>query len=216
MPVGGEGGGSADFGILSFSGAPGCFAGADLSEPEPGVDTCCVGWEGVEPPLLLGATGAELNAPPTIPPRITIGNDPRRRLFACSSPIEATFSNATGCGASTMAITEGLTMMNFRSSGGRPPKRSILGCSELLSGAFAATADGEVLPTTMMDGLDGVVISPGVTKDDALAAFEAGKAINMVAKKRRIDSPAARSSCKKLCMRLGVRATLARNLAASD
>jgi hypothetical protein len=149
----------------------------------------------LELPLLLGAAGAALNASPTIPPRMTIGSVPRRRLFACSSPIEATFSNATGCGASTMAITEGLTLMNFRSSGGRPPKRSILGCDAPLSGASAAAIDGEASPRTMMDGLDGVVISSGVTKDDALAAFEAEMAINMVAKTRRIDTPAAGSIC---------------------
>ena len=163
-----------------------------MSGAAPGADTCCSGWGGVASPL-LGATGADLNASPMIPPRMTIGNEPRRPLLACSSPIEATFSNATGCGASTMAITEGLTVMNLRSSGGWPPKRSILVSSDVISGDFASTIDGEVSPRTMMDGLEGVVISSGVTKDDALATPEAGKAINMVAKKRRIDTPAARS-----------------------
>ena len=192
-PVGGAGGGSADLGNRSdggISGALGCGffvrgGGAELT-------SCCGGAEGT---FAAGAAGAEreANASPIMPPRITIGRVFGARFFGFESPMEATFSMAIGCGASTIAITDGLTLTNFGGSFTSPPKRSKLGIGMAACCAPSSPTEtkepGE--PRVMIDGLSEVSSGSNTTKDDAFAAFVAQKVTNMVAKNRRIDTPAA-------------------------
>ena len=194
-PVGGAGGGRADLGSRSegeggMSGAAGGFDGLGGAE----LTSCCGGVAGS---VAAGPEGelAErvANASPIMPPRMTMGRLWGARFFGLSSPMEATFSIAIGCCASTMAMTEGLTLTNLGSSAGAPPKRSKLGigmaaCCVSRSPAAVKEPDSG-LPRTIIDGLSVLSNGSSTTKDDAFAAFVAQKANNMVAKTRRIETP---------------------------
>lgn len=118
---------------------------------------------------------------------MTMGSVCGERVLDLLSPIDATFSIVTGPGVSTMAMTEGLTVMNFGSEAGAPPKRSKLGIGmAACRGSPAAVKEPDSgFPSTMIDGLSASLSGSSTTKDEAFAAFVAPKAINMVAKARR-------------------------------